>query len=64
MAQKLPKLKLTQIHSTAGRQPRHRQTVRGLGLRRLHHSTEVQATPAILGMIKQVSYLLKIEELN
>lgn len=64
MTKKLTKLKLTQVHSTAGRQPRHRKSVRGLGLRHLHHTAEVIATPAVLGMIKQVSYLLKIEELK
>jgi large subunit ribosomal protein L30 len=61
---KLVKYKLTLKHSTAGRNPRHCLTVRGLGLRHRHHSSEVIATPAVMGMIKQVAYLLQIEELK
>lgn len=61
---KLTKYKLTLIHSTAGRNPRHCLTVKGLGLKRLHQSTEVFTSPAIMGMINQVAYLLKIEELK
>lgn len=64
MTKKLPKYKVTLVHSTAGRLPRHRLTVRGLGLRRLHHSIELIGSPAIQGMLKQVAYLLKIEELK
>lgn len=64
MTKKLPKYKVTLVHSTAGRLPRHKLTVKGLGLKRLHQSTEVIASPAIMGMLNQVSYLLKIEELK
>ena len=35
--------------------------VKGLGLRRLHHSVELQDTPAIRGLINMVSYLVKVE---
>ena len=55
-------IKVTQIRSVHGRLARHKACVRGLGLRRMHHSVEVQDTPAIRGMINKVSYLLKIEE--
>lgn len=64
MTKKLPKYKVTLVHSTAGRLPRHRLTVRGLGLKRLHQSRELIGSPAIQGMLKQVAYLLKIEELK
>ncbi|MCW5622910.1 MAG: 50S ribosomal protein L30 [Burkholderiales bacterium] len=40
----------------------HRATVRGLGLRRLHHTVTLQDTPAVRGMINKVSYLLKCED--
>lgn len=56
--------KLTLIKSTSGRLTKHRQSVRGLGLRRMHHSVVVNATPENLGMINQVSYLLKVEEIS
>jgi large subunit ribosomal protein L30 len=54
-------LKVTLVKSTIGTMRRHRATVRGLGLRRLNHTVEVADTPAIRGMINQVSYLLKCE---
>ena len=43
--------------------PKHRATVRALGLRRMNKSKEHLLNPAIAGMIKQVSYLLSVEEL-
>lgn len=57
------KLKLTLTKSTAGRLEAHRQCVRGLGLRRMHHSVTVDATPENMGMINRVSYLLTVEEI-
>ncbi len=63
MTKKLPKFKVTLVHSTAGRLPRHKLTVKGLGLRRLNQTRELIGSPAILGMLRQVGYLLKIEEL-
>lgn len=58
------KLRLTLTRSTAGRLPIHKATVTSLGLRKLHQVVEVNANQAILGKIKQVGYLLKIEELK
>lgn len=54
-------IKVTQIKSTIGRIESHRACVRGLGLRRMHQTVEVQDTPANRGMINKVSYLLKVE---
>jgi len=54
-------LKVTLVKSTIGTMRTHRAAVRGLGLRRLNHTVEVADTPAIRGMINQVSYLLKCE---
>ena len=39
----------------------HRQTVKGLGLRKLNHSVELVDTPAVRGMINKVAYLVKCE---
>ncbi|AUN94016.1 MAG: 50S ribosomal protein L30 [Azoarcus sp.] len=55
------KLKVTLVKSVIGTKQSHRATVRGLGLRRLNHSVELQDTPEIRGMINKVSYLLKCE---
>ncbi|OQW93465.1 MAG: 50S ribosomal protein L30 [Beggiatoa sp. IS2] len=54
-------LKVTLIRSIYGRLPNHRACVRGLGLRRIRHTVEVEDTPAIRGMINKVAYLLRVE---
>ncbi|MDP8566582.1 50S ribosomal protein L30 [Methylophilus aquaticus] len=54
-------LKVTLVRSLIGRIEAHKATVRGLGLRRMHHTVEVQDTPEIRGMINAVSYLVKVE---
>lgn len=54
-------IKVTQVKSLAGRLQKHRATVRGLGLRRIGHTVEVEDTPSVRGMINQVAYLLKVE---
>lgn len=55
-------LRLTQVRSSAKRLQAHKDTLRGLGIRRMHHSVERVATPEVLGMINAVSYMLKVEE--
>ncbi len=55
-------LKVTLVKSLIGRLPKHRACVRGLGLRRLHQTVEVQDTPQNRGMVNKVDYLLKVEE--
>jgi large subunit ribosomal protein L30 len=55
-------LKLTLVKSINGRLPRHKACVRGLGLRRMHHSVLVLDTPENRGMVNKVQYLLKVEE--
>ena len=54
-------IKVTLVKSVIGRIEAHKATVKGLGLRRMHHTVEVQDTAAIRGMINTVSYLLKVE---
>jgi large subunit ribosomal protein L30 len=55
-------VKVTLVRSTIGRLEKHRACVRGLGLRRMHHTVVVNATPENMGMINKVSYMLKVEE--
>jgi len=63
MAKKADKkmLKVTLVRSTIGRLPSHRATVRGLGLRRMHHSVELPDRPEIRGMLNKVDYMVKVE---
>ncbi|WP_404830991.1 50S ribosomal protein L30 [Endozoicomonas euniceicola] len=59
MAKKMITVKL--IKSTNGRLESHKACVRGLGLRRINHTVEVEDTPSVRGMINKVSYLVKVE---
>lgn len=54
-------IKVTLVKSVIGTKQSHRATVRGLGLRRLNHTVELQDTPEIRGMVNKVSYLVKCE---
>ena len=55
------KISVTLVRSAAGRLPRHKATVLGLGLRRLRQTVVLEDTPCVRGMIQQVSYLLNVE---
>jgi len=56
------KIKVTLLKSVIGTKQEHRATVRGLGLRRINHSVELQDTPAVRGMVNKVAYLVKCED--
>jgi large subunit ribosomal protein L30 len=56
-------LEITLIRSPIGRPPAHRQTVKTLGLTRLNKTVRHRETPAILGMVRQVSHLLSVRRL-
>lgn len=54
-------MKVTLVKSVIGTKQSHRACVKGLGLRRMHHTVEVLDTPANRGMVNKVSYLVKCE---
>lgn len=56
------KVKVTLVRSVIGKHPKHQLTVRALGLRKTGASRVHQLQPAVRGMIKQVGYLLKVED--
>ena len=56
-------LKVTLLKSIIGRLKSHQACVRGLGLRRTHHTVTVIDTPENRGMINKVSYMLSVEEI-
>ena len=56
------KMRVTQIKSLIGTIGRHRDSVRGLGLRRVNHTVEVEDTPATRGMVNKVRYLVRVEK--
>lgn len=57
------RVRVTLVKSTAGRLESHKASVKGLGLRKINHSVELDATPPIMGMINKVNYLLKVEDI-
>jgi large subunit ribosomal protein L30 len=58
----MAKIKISLVRSTIGALPKHRATVRSLGLRKIGSSTVQEASPAIMGMVKAVSHLVTVEE--
>jgi len=59
----MKKIKVTQVKSVIDRPERQKRTMVALGLKKMNASVEVEATPQILGMVKKVSHLIKVEEL-
>ena len=55
-------LKVTLVKSPIGAIPKHRATVKALGLTKMHKTVELPNNDATKGMIKQVNYLVKVEE--
>ena len=56
------KIRVSQTKSSNGRLQSHKDTMRGLGLRRIRHSVELNDTPEIRGMINKVAYMVKVED--
>jgi large subunit ribosomal protein L30 len=54
-------VKVTQTKSSIGRLPKHKLCLKGLGLRRIGHTVEVEDTPSNRGMINKVYYMVKVE---
>ena len=54
-------VKITQIKSAIGRLASHKECLKGLGLRRMHHTVIVKATDSNMGMINKICYMLKVE---
>ena len=59
----MKKIKITQIKSVIDRPERQKKTMVALGLKKMHATVEVEATPQILGMVTKVNHLVKVEEL-
>ena len=58
----MKKIRVTMLKSLHGQLKMHRDNMRGLGLRRRHHSVELAVTPAVLGMVRESGFMLKVEE--
>ncbi|MBJ7420181.1 MAG: 50S ribosomal protein L30 [Rhodoferax sp.] len=53
-------VKIQLVRSPIGCKESHRATVRGLGLRKMGSTSELEDTPAVRGMINKISYLIKV----
>ena len=58
------KIKITQIKSAIKKPVRQKKTLVALGIRKLHQTIEVEATPQILGMVQNVLHLVEVEEVK
>jgi large subunit ribosomal protein L30 len=58
----MSKIKITQVRSTIKRPKDQKATIVALGLGKINRTVEVENTPAIAGMVRKVSHLVKVEE--
>lgn len=56
------KVVITQVRSAINRPKRQKATIQALGLKKLNVPIEKEATPQIMGMIRKVNHLVKVEE--
>ena len=54
-------MKVTLVRSPIGSQPKHKLCLKGLGLRKMHQTVEVEDTPEVRGMINKVDYMVAVE---
>ncbi|MCE5346355.1 MAG: 50S ribosomal protein L30 [Bacteroidales bacterium] len=59
----MAKIRITQVKSKNGKPLRQKKTLEALGIRKLNHSVEHEATPQILGMVVKVQHLVKVENI-
>jgi large subunit ribosomal protein L30 len=60
----MKKIKITLVKSGIDRPERQKLTLQALGLKKLHGTRELEATPQILGMIRKVDHLVQVEEIK
>jgi large subunit ribosomal protein L30 len=60
----MAKLKVTQVRSSIATKPKHRGTLRALGLRGIGQTNTLEDRPEIRGMIARVPHLVQVEEVS
>tara|TARA_B100001175_G_C19043026_1_gene418279 strand:- start:195 stop:371 length:177 start_codon:yes stop_codon:yes gene_type:complete len=58
----MSKIKITLVKSLAGRLKAHQACAKGLGIKKIHKTVEINDTPENRGMVNKINYLLKIEK--
>ena len=59
----MAKIKITQVKSVIDRSERQKRTMQALGLSKINQSVEVEATAAIIGMVRKVNHLVAVENI-
>ena len=62
MAKQDKTIRVTLVRSPIGAQPSHRECARGLGLKRMHQTVELEDTPAVRGMVNKINYMVRVED--
>jgi len=60
----MAKIKITQVKSGIDRPERQKLTLKALGLTKMNATVEVEATPQIVGMVRKVHHLVKVEDVK
>ena len=60
----MARLKVTQVRSAIGSKDNQRQTMRSLGLKRVHDTVVKEDRPEIRGMVATVTHLVSVEEVD
>jgi large subunit ribosomal protein L30 len=58
------KIKVTQVKSAIKHTARQKRTLEALGIKKMHQSVEIEATPQVMGMVAKVSHLVEVEEVK
>jgi large subunit ribosomal protein L30 len=59
----MAKIRITQVRSRNGKPERQKRTLDALGIHKLNHSVEHEATPQIMGMVERVKHLVRVENI-
>jgi large subunit ribosomal protein L30 len=59
----MAKIRITQVKSGIDRLPNQKRTLKAFGFNKIGQSVELESTPQILGMVKAVQHLVKVEEI-
>ncbi len=58
----MAKIKIKQVRSGINRPAKQKRTLKALGIRKMNHVVEHEATPQIMGMINKVKHLIEVAE--
>ena len=59
----MAKIKITQVKSKIGSNKTQKATIEALGIKKLNQTVEKEVTPQIMGMVRSISHLVKVEEI-